>query len=96
MAAVVSAVVMKIKVAKKAAADAKRSAETLTSLVTQNTLMTCRLVIYNEHFSTDEKLDAYVVYRDQCHGNHKTKTYMDSVVGCDVDEYLSRHRKEKQ
>ena len=38
-----------------------------------------------------KKLDAYVVYRDKCKGNHQTKTYMDDLVGCDVDEYIEKH-----
>lgn len=91
IAAIVSAVVMKIQVVREAADDAKRSNEELKQLILQNTKMTCRMTIYDSHFSTDEKLEAYVIYRDKCHGNHQTKKYMDDLVGCDVDEYLEKH-----
>ena len=90
IAAIVSAVVMKIKMVRKATDDAKRESAELRELILQNTKMTCRLAIYDEHFSIDEKLSAYEIYRS--HGwNHQTKTYMDEVVGGDVDEYLTRH-----
>ena len=90
IAAIVSAVVMKIKMVRKATDDAKRESAELRELILQNTKMTCRLAIYDEHFSIDEKLSAYELYRS--HGwNHQTKTYMDEVVGGDVDEYLTRH-----
>lgn len=92
VAAVVSAVVMKVRVVRKASADAKQESEELKKLIVQNTLMTCRLVIYSDKFSIDEKLEAYVVYRDNG-GNHQTKTYMDGLVGMDVDEYLEKHYK---
>lgn len=91
IAAIVSAVVMKIKMVKKATDDARKSSEDLKKLILQNTKMTCRITIYDEHFSIDEKLEAYVIYRDTCHSNHQTKRYMDDLVGCDVDEYLKRH-----
>lgn len=91
VAAVVSAVVMKVRVVRKTSADAKRESEELKKLIVQNTLMTCRMSIYSDKFSIDEKLDAYEVYRDTCHGNHQTKTYMDGLVGIDVDEYLKKH-----
>lgn len=91
IAAIVSAVVMKIKIVRKATADAKKSNEELKELVLQNTKMTCRMVIYDDHFSLDEKLEAYVIYRDTCHANHQTKRYMDRLLGCDVDEYLEKH-----
>lgn len=93
--AIVSAVVMKIKMTAKAIDDAKTEREKgnaeLKELMLQETKMTCRMAIYDPHFSTDEKLEAYVIYRDKCHGNHQTKRYMDKLVGCDVDEYLERH-----
>ena len=59
-----------------------------------NLKMTCRMAIYDEHFTTDEKIDAYIVYRDKCHGNHQTKKYMDELVGCDIDEYIEKHKKD--
>ena len=52
-----------------------------------------RMAVYDEHFSVDEKLEAYVLYRT-AGGNHKTKEYMDSLIGEDVDVYLEHHGKE--
>lgn len=94
IAAIVSAVIMKIKLTKKALDDARAEREKdnaeLKELMLQNTKLTCRLAIYDEHFSIDEKLSAYKVYSS--HGwNHQTKRYMDELVGCDVDEYIERH-----
>ena len=90
IAAVVSTVVTKIKMVRKATDDAKKESRELKEIILQNTKMTCRLAIYDEHFSIDEKLSAYEIYRS--HGwNHQTKTYMDELVGGDVDEYLARH-----
>ena len=82
--AIVGALVAKVKTATKDAAD-------MREMQLMNLKMTSRMAIYDEHFSVDEKLDAYVVYRDKCKGNHQTKTYMDDLVGCDVDEYLTKH-----
>jgi hypothetical protein len=92
--AITSAVVMKIKMTAQAIDDAKAEREKgnaeLRELLLQNTKLTCRLAIYDEHFSVDEKLSAYKVYSS--HGwNHQTKQYMDELVGCDVDEYIERH-----
>ncbi len=53
--------------------------------------ITLRMAIYDEHFDIDEKLEAYELYR-AIGGNHRTKKYMDEVVGMDVDEFLD-HRK---
>ena len=53
-------------------------------------IITLRMAIYDEHFDLDEKLEAYVLYRDR-NGNHRTKQYMDAKVGMDVDEYLEHH-----
>ena len=90
--AIVGALVSKIKTVHKASEDARLEGEQLKSLMQQNILMTCRLAIYDDHFSVDEKLDAYSIYTANG-GNHQTKTYMDGLVGCDVDEYLERHGK---
>ena len=90
--AIVAAIVSKIKLVRKASEDAKRGNKELMELMQQNILMTCRMAIYDEHFSVDEKLDTYAIYRDNG-GNHQTKTYMDKLVSCDVDEYLEKHRK---
>lgn len=54
-----------------------------------------RMAVYDEHFSIDEKLEAYVLYR-AAGGNHKTKEYMDSLIGEDVDEYLERHERRER
>lgn len=90
--AIVGAVVSKLKLARKAAEDAKRESVELKELMVQNIIMTCRMAIYDNHFTVDEKLDAYEIYRSYG-GNHQTKQFMDKQVGCDVDEYIERHRK---
>jgi len=91
--AVVGAVVVKLKTVRSDAERERRDAIELKEMIRQNMLMTCRLTIYDDHFSVDEKLEAYVLYRDTCHGNHQTKKYMDDLVGCDVDEYLEKHKR---
>ena len=53
-------------------------------------LTVCRLAIYADHFSIDEKVDAYRTYRAHG-GNHQTKKYMDELLGEDADAYLARH-----
>lgn len=90
--ALVGALVSKLKTAAAAVDDAKRERAELKEIMEQNIVMTCRLAIYDEHFTVDEKLDAYEIYRDYG-GNHQTKKYMDNLVGCDVDEYLDKHPK---
>lgn len=90
--ALVGALVSKLKTAAHAVNDAKRERAELREIMEQNIVMTCRLAIYDEHFTVDEKLDAYEIYRDYG-GNHQTKKYMDNLVGCDVDEYLEKHPK---
>ena len=84
--AIVGALVSKLKTAQKDAIEARE-------MQRLNLTMTCRMAIYDEHFSVDEKLEAYKVYRDFCHENHQTKTFMDELVGDDVDEYLEKHKK---
>lgn len=55
------------------------------------TLLTvCRLAIYSDRFSVDEKVDAYRAYRKHG-GNHMTKKYMDELLGEDADAYLASH-----
>lgn len=90
--ALVGAVVSKVKTARKASEKAREESAELMRLMRQNIIMTCRMAIYDDHFSIDEKIDAYVIYRAEG-GNHQTKTYMDKLVGCDVDEYLEKHGK---
>lgn len=85
--ALVGALVSKAKTTKKAI-ETEREVNLLTLT------MVCRLAIYSDKFSVDEKIEAYIVYRDICHENHQTKTYMDKLVGMDVDEYIERHRKD--
>lgn len=53
-------------------------------------LISCRMAVYDEHFSVDEKVDAYRIYRAKG-GNHQTKKYMDELLGEDADAYLARH-----
>lgn len=53
-------------------------------------LMTCRLAIYDDHFSVDEKVEAYRLYRKKG-GNYQTKKYMTALLGEDADAYLARH-----
>lgn len=90
--ALVGALVSKIKTVRKAADDARKSNDELKQIMEQNIIMTCRLAIYDEHFTVDEKLEAYEIYRDNG-GNHQTKKYMDELVGSDVDIYIEKHRK---
>lgn len=85
--ALVGTLVSKLKTATKEAAE-DREIQRLTLL------LTCRMAIYDEHFDIDEKLDVYKIYRDKCNGNHQTKKYMDELVGCDVDEYIEKHKKD--
>lgn len=85
--ALVGALVSKIKTSTNAARE-------MREMQIMNLNMTCRMAIYDEHFTTDEKIDAYIVYRDKCHGNHQTKKYMDELVGCDIDEYIEKHKKD--
>ncbi|MBQ3339449.1 MAG: hypothetical protein IJG82_07690 [Atopobiaceae bacterium] len=88
--ALVGALVSKVKTVRIQAEEAEAEAEELKSMIAQNTVLTCRMAIYDEHFSVDEKLEAYKIYRDRG-GNHQTKKYMDKLVGGDVDEYLEKH-----
>ena len=83
--AIVGALVSKLKTATKEAVEN-------LEIQRQTLMMICRIAIYDEHFTVDEKLDAYEIYRDNG-GNHQTKKYMDNLVGCDVDEYLEKHPK---
>lgn len=71
----------------KAKADADDSRDTLNAVA----VMVCRMAIYDEHFSTDEKVDAYAIYTAKG-GNHHIKKYMDNLLGEDADAYLARHR----
>lgn len=62
----------------------------LRHTIEKSALITYRMAVYDEHFSVNEKLEAYELYRDSG-GNHQTKDYMDSLLGEDVDVYLQRH-----
>ena len=90
--AIVGALVSKLKTAAQAVDDAKRERAELKEIMEQNIVMTCRMAIYDNHFTVDEKLDAYEIYRSYG-GNHQTKQFMDKLVGCDVDDYIEKHRK---
>ncbi len=83
--ALVGAIVAKVKTVANNASD-------MREMQRLNLMMTCRMAIYDEHFTVDEKVEAYSIYRD-FGGNHQTKIYMDGVVGGDIDEYIERHRK---
>ena len=69
--------------AKKDAAESKEIQEFIL-------LTVCRLAIYDEHFSIDEKVDTYRVYRKHG-GNHQAKKHMTDLLGEDADAYLARH-----
>ena len=90
--AIVGALVSKLKTMRSASEDAKRGHAELMEIMEQNIVMTCRMAIYDNHFSVDEKLDAYEIYRAYG-GNHQTKQFMDAQVGCDVDDYIEKHGK---
>lgn len=83
--ALIGAIVAKAKTVSKDAAES-REAQRLTLM------MICRMAIYDEHFTVDEKIEAYIIYRDVCHENHQTKRHMDKLVDGDIDEYIERHR----
>lgn len=72
--------------------DAEREDE-LMQLFIQNTKLTCKALIYSENpnISLEEKLQCYVIYRDQCHGNGLAHKHMSELVGKDVDEFLIHH-----
>ena len=53
-------------------------------------LTVCRLAIYDDHFSIDEKVETYRVYRKPG-GNHDAKRYMSELLGEDADAYLATH-----
>ena len=72
-----------LKKARKEAADAREIQEFIL-------LTVCRLAIYDEHFSIDEKVDTYRVYRKHG-GNHQAKKHMSDLLGEDADAYLARH-----
>lgn len=55
-------------------------------------LISCRMAIYDEHFTVDEKVDAYRIYSEHG-GNHHTKKYMDELLGEDADAYLAKHER---
>ena len=91
IAAIVAALVTKIKTVKAKADETKAEEAKTQGMLKDMMKMVCRMTIYSDKFSVDEKLEAYVIYRDSCHENHQTKTYMDGLVGGDVDEYLEKH-----
>ena len=62
----------------------------LDTTIKDQAMTTYRIAIYDSHFSVDEKLEAYSKYK-ALGGNHKTKAYMDELIGEDVDGYLDKH-----
>lgn len=89
--AAVGAAVSKIKTLKAHNDEGRQNEAEMRETLNQNTLMTCRLVIYSDKFDIDEKIEAYIIYRAKG-GNHRTKAYMDEQVGCDIDDYIARHK----
>lgn len=73
----------KVKEYKRKMDDDRRTLDELT-------LMVCRMAIYDEHFTVDEKVDAYRIYKSKG-GNHHTKKYMDELLGEDADLWLAGH-----
>lgn len=71
---------------KRMRADAKEGKEMQKFIL----LTVCRLAIYDDHFSVDEKLETYRVYRKHG-GNHDAKRYMSELLGEDADAYLASH-----
>ena len=93
--AAVASLISRAKVAKQRSDADRQEREDMRELLLQNTKMTCRMVIYDEHFDMDEKIEAYIIYRSH-RWNHRTKQHMDMLLGCDVDEYLENFRDEVQ
>lgn len=71
---------------KKMKADADEGKEMQKFIL----LTVCRLAIYDDHFSVDEKVETYRVYRRHG-GNHDAKKYMSELLGEDADAYLATH-----
>lgn len=71
---------------KKMKADADEGKEMQKFIL----LTVCRLAIYDDHFSVDEKVATYRVYR-KYGGNHDAKKYMTNLLGEDADAYLASH-----
>lgn len=71
---------------KKMKADADEGKEMQKFIL----LTVCRLAIYDDHFSVDEKVETYRVYRRHG-GNHDAKKYMTNLLGEDADAYLASH-----
>ena len=75
-----------VGVLKKAKRDADEGKEIQEFIL----LTVCRMAIYDEHFSTNEKVETYRVYRRHG-GNHEAKRYMSELLGEDADAYLASH-----
>ena len=73
-------------VLKKAKRDADEGKEIQEFIL----LTVCRMAIYDDHFSTNEKVETYRVYRKHG-GNHDAKRYMSELLGEDADAYLASH-----
>lgn len=65
----------------------KKRSETIDQIA----IMTCRQVIYSDHFDIDEKIEAYLLYKSKG-ANHRTKQVMSELVGKDIDEYIIDHK----
>ena len=75
-----------VGVLKKAKKDADEGKEIQEFIL----LTVCRMAIYDDHFSVNEKVETYRVYRKHG-GNHEAKRYMSELLGEDADAYLASH-----
>lgn len=82
----------KLSKAKAERMEREKQAEDMSDTLDAVAVMVCRMAIYDEHFSIDEKVDAYALYRAKG-GNHQTKKHMDELLGEDADAWLARHEK---
>lgn len=71
--------------------ELKQHLDELKRLSLENLEISCRIAIYDPHFSLSEKVEHYQVYAS--HGwNHDAKHHMDELVGEDIDGWLSKRK----
>lgn len=90
LSAIVGYLAGKLKSARSDREEREKQADGMRDTLDALTIMVCRLSIYDEHFTVDEKVDAYKLYRSKG-GNHQTKKHMDELLGEDADAWLARH-----
>ncbi|MBR1829874.1 MAG: hypothetical protein IJ781_10295 [Atopobiaceae bacterium] len=90
LSAIVGYLAGKLRAVRSEREERERQAEKVQDTLDALTIMVCRLSIYDEHFTVDEKVDAYKLYRSKG-GNHQTKKHMDELLGEDADAWLARH-----